>query len=100
MRSVKWLGFIVGSLLAFNATTAAAQELVVRVRPPRAIVETRGRPPGPRHIWLSGYHRWDGHRYEWVRGRWELPPRRHAHWVRYRWVHRRHGWVLVGGHWR
>jgi hypothetical protein len=100
MRSVKWLSVIVGTLLALNGVTATATELVVRIRPPHAIVEERGRPPSPRHVWVSGYQRWDGRHYEWVRGKWELPPPRHAHWVRHRWVHRRHGWVLVRGYWR
>ena len=75
-------------------------QVVVRVRPPAAIVETRPVRPGPNHIWIGGYHRWDGHAYVWVPGQWELPPRPHAHWVARRWVRRHGGWVMVGGYWR
>jgi len=90
------IGLVFATALAFNA----AAEVVVQVAPPRAIVETRGTAPGPGYVWVSGYHRWDGKAYVWTAGRWEQPPRPHAHWVAHRWVHRHDGWVLVEGHWR
>lgn len=80
--------------------TAMAGEVVVNIRPPAAIVETRGPAPGPGFVWIAGYHRWDGRAYAWVPGRWERPPRPHAVWVAHRWVKRGHGWVLIEGHWR
>ena len=79
---------------------AAQAEVVIRVGPPRPIVETRGIAPGPGHIWVGGYHRWDGNAYVWAPGRWELPPRAHAVWVAPRWEHRGGGWVFVEGRWR
>ena len=79
---------------------AVFAEVVVRVRPPAEIVETRPVRPGPNYMWIHGYHRWDGNAYVWVPGRWEVGPRPHAVWVRHHWVHRRGGWVLVEGHWR
>lgn len=89
-------------LFAFAIGLGAAQaaEIVVNVAPPRPIVERRPVAPSPRHVWIAGYHRWDGRAYVWEPGRWELPPRPHAQWVPARWVHRRGGWVLVEGHWR
>ena len=90
------LGIVMVGGLAFDT---AAQEVIVTVRPPHAVSENRGPRPGREHIWVSGYHRWDGHRYEWVAGRWERPPRPRAHWVAHHWVKRRGGWVLVEGHW-
>ena len=86
-----------GILLCGGAVNA---EVIVRVGPPRAIVETRPLRPGPNFVWIDGYHRWDGNAYVWVPGRWEAPPRPRARWVAHRWVRRHGGWVLVEGHWR
>lgn len=82
------------------AAPAMYAEVVIRVRPPAAIVETRPVAPGPGYFWTAGYHRWDGTRYVWVPGAWVLPPRPHAVWVAHRWVRRGGGWVFVEGHWR
>jgi len=90
-------GLVLAGALAF---TAVADEIVVRIAPPRAVREDRGRPPGPGYVWIAGYHRWDGNAYVWTPGRWDQPPRPHAVWVAHRWVHRNNGWVLVEGHWR
>jgi len=82
------------------AVGVQAEEVIVRVRPPAAIVETRPGRPGPNYVWTDGYHRWDGHAHVWVPGAWVVPPRPHAHWVAHRWVPRHGGYVLVEGHWR
>jgi hypothetical protein len=86
------VGLIVGS--AYGA------EVVITTRPPRAIVEHRVVRPSANHVWIAGYHRWDGHAYAWTPGRWELPPRPHAVWVAPRYVHRHDGYVFVDGRWR
>lgn len=86
-----------GLLLAAGSVYA---EVIVRVRPPVAIVETRPARPSPNHVWIAGYHSWNGSAYVWVPGRWDVPPRPHARWVAHRWVHRGGGYVLVEGHWR
>jgi len=91
------MGLVLAGALAFSAVGA---EIVVRIAPPRIVVERRPPPPSRDHVWVSGYHRWDGKGYVWTPGRWEQPPRPHARWVAHRWVHRRDGWVLVEGHWR
>ena len=92
---------LMGSALGLMLTMGAmGAEVIVRVAPPAPIVERRPVAPGPRYVWIAGYHRWDGHAYAWVPGRWELPPRPHARWVAHRWVHRHGGWVMVEGHWR
>jgi hypothetical protein len=91
------IGSAFGLLLSVGTVCA---EVVVRVAPPAPIVETRIARPGPNHVWIAGYHRWDGNAYVWVPGRWEIPPRPGARWVAHRWVKRHGGWVLVEGHWR
>ncbi len=85
--------------LVLSAGTMCA-EVVVRIGPPRPLVERRVVAPGPGYAWVPGYHRWDGAAYVWVPGTWMRPPRPRAVWVRPRWVHRRHGWVFVEGRWR
>jgi|SRR5580658_1071808 hypothetical protein len=85
--------------LLLSAGTLCA-EVIVTVRPPAAIVETRPARPSAAHVWIGGYHRWDGNAYVWMPGRWEAPPRPGARWVAHRWVHRGNGWVFVEGRWR
>lgn len=82
------------------AVAALGADVVVRVAPPRPVVETRPPAPGRDYVWTPGYHRWDGSRYAWVGGAWAVPPRRHAHWVPAHWAHKRGGWVFVEGRWR
>jgi WXXGXW repeat (2 copies) len=92
LMSVLGLGLGIGAM--------QAAEVVVRVAPPRAIVERRSERPSPRHVWIAGYHRWDGNAYAWEPGRWDVPPREHAVWIAPRWQHRHDGYVFVEGRWR
>ena len=93
-----------GLLAVFVAATlsvsAFAADVVVRVAPPRAMVEHRPPSPGVGYVWTPGYQRWDGRAYAWTPGSWVQPPHRHARWVGHHWVHRNGGWVMVEGHWR
>ena len=91
------LGLVFAGALA---VTAMAAEVIVRIAPPRPVVERAIAAPGPGYVWVPGFHRWDGAAYAWVPGRWELPPRPRARWIAARWVRRRGGWVLIEGHWR
>lgn len=91
------LGVVFACALTFSA---AAAEVVVRVAPPVAVVESRGVAPGPGYVWQAGYHRWDGNAYAWNAGRWAAPPRPGAHWVNHRWEHRHGGYVFHEGRWR
>src|SRR5947208_12078075 len=90
MRFAKLTGFILGSFVAMNAVSAAAQEIIVQTRPPHTIVERRGVAPGPGYVWVPGYQRWDGRSYAWVPGQWQRPPRANARWMPHRWVKRGH----------
>jgi len=93
------------SLIALLLTTgmamsAFAADIVVRVNPPRAQRENRGRAPQRGYVYQPGYQNWDGNRHNWVGGHWEAPPRRGARWDAHRWQRRGNTWVLVEGRWR
>jgi hypothetical protein len=93
---------IAAALLTFavGMGTALADDLVVKIAPPRAVVEHRDARPSPQHVWIAGYHRWDGKAYVWEKGRWEVPPHPGAVWVAPRWTHRSDGYVFAEGHWK
>jgi WXXGXW repeat (2 copies) len=86
--------------IAMGIGSAQAEDVVIKTRPPRAVVETRPARPSPAHVWIAGYHRWDGNAYAWTPGRWEAPPRPHAVWVAPRYVHKNGGYVFVEGRWK
>ena len=85
---------------ALCARTAGAVPVYVKIAPPAPIVETRVVAPGPGYVWVGGYHRWDGHAYIWVPGRWALPPRHRTVWVAGHWAHGHHGYWWKEGHWK
>ena len=97
MKKVLVQMFLAGAICIGSLQAA---EVVVNVRPPALIVERRPLAPSRNHVWIAGYHRWDGRAYIWEPGRWDLPPRPHAVWVAPRWQHRRDGWLFVEGRWR
>jgi hypothetical protein len=94
----KWMLALAATAL-LGASSAFAQ-VVVRVAPPAPIVEVRPVAPSPRHVWIDGYHRWDGRRYVWTPGRWAMPPRRGGVWVPGHWDRRPGGYIWIGGRWR
>ena len=81
------------------APAVSMAQVIVRIAPPTPIVEHYGNPPHPGWVWVSGYHRWNGHRYVWVKGYWAHPPHPGAVWVAHRWEQRNGGWVMIEGHW-
>jgi len=96
------VGLAAAALAAFLSSTAAQAAVVyVKVAPPAPIVEVRTVAPSAGHVWIAGYHRWDGAAYVWVPGRWALPPRPHAVWVAGHWAHHRaNGYYWVEGRWK
>jgi hypothetical protein len=72
---------------------------VIREGPPALRHEVIVARPSPRHVWIAGYWRHDGHRYVWVSGRWVMPPRRDVIWIEPRWEFRSGGYFFVEGHW-
>jgi hypothetical protein len=91
------IGLAFAAALTFSAVSA---QIVVQIRPPRAVSERRMQRPSRNHVWVSGYHNWNGNAYAWSPGRWEQPPRAGNRWVAARWTRHGNGWVLVQGHWR
>jgi len=91
------IGLVFAGALVFSA---AAVDVIVRIKPPRAVSERRMSRPDRNHVWVSGYQRWDGNAYAWTPGRWEQRPQARSRWVAHRWTHQRNGWVFVEGHWR
>jgi WXXGXW repeat (2 copies) len=92
------LSVVLGAALSSGSVSAA--DIVVHIKPPALKVEKRPDRPSPQHVWVSGYHRWDGNAYVWESGKWEVPPREHAVWVEPRWEHRGEGYVFVEGRWK
>lgn len=82
------------------ALASANAQVVVRIGPPpprREVIVTR---PGAHHVWVAGYHRWDGRQYVWTPGTWVVPPQPYYHrWVAGHWRRAPGGWVWVEGHW-
>jgi hypothetical protein len=93
----KMIGLVFAASLIFGAF---GDELVVRIAPPRAVIEHRDARPSHNHVWVGGYNRYENNAYVWTPGGWQVPPRPHAHWVAHRWNRRGDGWVFVEGHWR
>ena len=61
------VGLAAAALAAFLSSTAAQAAVVyVKVAPPAPIVEVRTVAPSAGHVWIAGYHRWDGAAYVWV----------------------------------
>jgi WXXGXW repeat (2 copies) len=89
------------AILAGSLPAGADVRVYVRVGPPAPIVETRVIAPSPRHVWIAGYHRWDGGAYVWVPGRWDLPPAGYRVWEGGHWAHHHsNGYYWVEGRWR
>ncbi len=84
----------------FLALSASAADVVIRLAPPRIVVEKHGQRPSRTHVWVGGYQRWDGNAYAWQGGRWEQPPAPRQHWVKHHYVRRNGGYVMVEGHWQ
>ncbi|MEP6995747.1 MAG: hypothetical protein ABI968_14590, partial [Acidobacteriota bacterium] len=87
MKKAFWNSLLAASVLAGSlwAAPASADPVYVKVRPPAPIAEVKVTAPGSTHVWIPGFHRWEGSSYVWTPGRWELPPRPKAAWVNGHW---------------
>lgn len=73
--------------------------VIVRERPPTVIVERRPPPPRYAHVWISGCWHHDGHKFVWVKGRYERA-RPGYRYVEPRWSHGDRGWEFHVGVWQ
>src|SRR5258705_3917242 len=88
------IGCVFAGALTFSA---AAADIVVRIAPPRAVVERRAPRPSRNSVWVSGYQRWDGNAYGWAPGRGGEPGRPRARWQQRKWGRPKRGLGFVWG---
>jgi len=67
---------------------------------PAALAEPLPSAPSPAHVWIAGQHTRRGGQWEWVPGRFALPPRADVVWVPGHWVPHLQGYVWIAGAWR
>ena len=82
------------------APVAQAQNWRVRRGPPPAVVEVIPVAPSPRHVWVPGYHRWDGHQHVWTPGNYQVPVGNYRRWEPHRWEQRGEEYRFRRGGWR
>ena len=73
--------------------------VVVREPPPNR-VEVIVVSPGPGHVWVPGFWRWERNDFLWTPGRWMVIRRGYHRWVPGYWRHHRRGWLWVEGRWK
>ncbi len=56
--------------------------------------------PSPYAIWIPGFWNWNGYRYYWIAGCWEVPPPGFRVYVRGEWILRRGGYYYRRPYWR
>jgi hypothetical protein len=102
VKGTRLVAIALGTLLPLLAPheAQARTRIYVEIAPPAPIVDVRAVAPSAGHVWLAGYHRWDGGAYVWVPGYWVVPPRHRTYWVAGGWVQHRRGWYWSGGRWR
>jgi hypothetical protein len=82
----------------YEATTNVAVPSVPPPPPPPAELQTA--QPTPSAVWIYGFYDFDGYRYNWVPGHWEIPPPNCVAFVRPHWRYRGGTYVYVRGYWR
>ena len=87
-----------------TTTTTASQPgspaVIVTQAPPALQQEVVLAQPSEDHVWIPGYWTWQNGRYEWIAGRWELPPSDAIAWVPPRWEREGRGYRFYEGYWR
>ena len=80
------------------ATTVTVQQPPAMPAPPQEVITVQPGPPGA--LWINGYYAFDGYRYVWVGGHWEMPPQGYRIYVAPHWAWRRGSYVYIRGYWR
>lgn len=74
--------------------------IIVNQQPPEAPVEAVLAQPSNSHAWIPGYWTWRNQRYEWMAGRWEIPPRANSEWIKPRWEQDGNAYRFYEGYWK
>lgn len=82
----------------YEATSNVAVYQVPPPPPPQAEYVTA--QPTPSAVWVAGFYGFDGYRYNWVPGHWEIPPQGYVVFVRPHWIYRGGQYFYVRGYWR
>jgi hypothetical protein len=78
-------------------TTIAVPQEPPYPAPPADVVTPQ---PTPSAVWIAGYYNFDGYRYTWVGGHWEIPPDGYVVFHRPHWIYRGGSYIYVRGYWR
>jgi hypothetical protein len=74
--------------------------IVVKQQPPAPPVEAVVAQPSRDHVWMPGYWTWRNERYEWMAGRWQIPPHVGAQWINPRWKKDGNAFRFYEGYWK
>lgn len=90
-------------------TTADGTVVTTRTQPVSTIVVTQAPPaqqaelilaqPTAAHAWIPGYWTWRDNQYQWLAGRWEVPPHTNAKWMAPRWQTENGAYRFYEGYW-
>jgi hypothetical protein len=87
----------------YTSEQDATTGYIVAEPPPPPFLPTEVIPsrPDPVAVWVGGYWVFNSNRhYEWVPGRWEIPPPQYRVFVTPHWERRGEGFVYIRGYWR
>lgn len=80
-------------------TPVGASSVVVMQAPPAAQQEVPTARPSASHVWVPGYWTWRNNQYQWMAGRWDVPPRTGGVWIPPRWQQEGTSWRFYEGYW-
>jgi hypothetical protein len=79
---------------------AGASTVVVTQTPPALQTENPGTQPSSAHVWVPGYWTWQNSQYQWVTGRWAIPPEGNTAWIPPHWEPEGNGYRFYEGYWK
>ncbi len=68
--------------------------------PPAPVADVVTAAPASNALWIPGFWSFDGQRYAWVAGHWEIPPPMAQAYVVAHWERRPEGYAFVQSYWR